>query len=72
MIYPREKHPYIKQTIRILRHAIRDHIGRILWWMTPGKGCHAYCGACGFFDVCKQDTKKEGRKHGTQRHRPQY
>lgn len=72
MIYPREKHPYIKQLARIIKHVIKDNISRIIWWITPGKDCRASCLSCGYFDVCKEDTKKEGRKHGTQRHRPQH
>ena len=73
MLYPKDKHPYIKQVARILGYAIKDTLQRIRWQLTPGKDCHGGCLSCGFFDVCrKTPPKKEGRKDGTQRHRPQH
>ena len=57
-----EAHPYIRQQKQIARYAAE----RLRYWLfVRGKGCHACCLRCKYFDECQTDNKaQKERKDG--------
>lgn len=56
-----EAHPYIRQQKQIARYAAE----RLRYWLfARGKGCHACCLRCKYFDECQTDNKARKERKG--------
>lgn len=57
----RQKHPYIKQIVTILKYFARDKVNRFTW-MFKVKDCHSICLFCEYYDICKNDGTREVKR----------
>lgn len=57
----RDKHPYIRQILIVLKHFINDKANRFTW-MFKVEDCHSICMFCEYYEICKRDGSRRVKK----------